>query len=181
MQNLAFPGQMVQKWPRKGRTRDPLLRCARLARFAPFGGKSHPRSSNPASESLLEHVLALLSLMAMPCPRLSCLPAACCRWVQRLLSVVEEPWYAHRVGRCEKMACLQLPALSLPFHQYFQYYSIRSKNPKLNLACSDLLHPFPPRVLASLAATVVCVSILCLIPFLCISPFIGLTRQVALC
>jgi hypothetical protein len=67
----------VQRWPRKRRTRDPLRRSPRLAQFSPFGGKWHPRTLNPASESFSEQVLTLLLLLG-PCVLSWPLMPPCC-------------------------------------------------------------------------------------------------------
>ena len=164
MQILAFPGQMVQRWPRTGRSRDPLRRWAQLARIRPYGGKSHPESLNPASESLSEQVLTLLSLTGRFSLSWLSMPPCCL-----LQMAVGAPH--GRVGVRVRSACLQTrevpccssatAAVACSFPSFstgiLQYHSIRTKNP--NPACSDLLHLFLFRVLASLAATVVCDSI----------------------
>ena len=162
---LAFPGQMVQRWPRKGRTRDPLRRSARLARFSPFGGKWHPASSIPASESFSEQVLALLSLLGPCVLSLPWMPPCCLLQVavgtplgRGGVRVRPARWQTREVVRTLALAC----SFSSSPTGIFQYHSIRAKNP--HPTCSNLLHPFLVRLLASLAVTVV----LFFIPF-CVS------------
>ena len=82
-------------------------------------------------------------------------------------SFVEESGYVQLACRRERLlAAASALALACSFSSFptgiFQYHSIPTKNP--NPACSDLLHPFFFRVLASLAATCLCLILFDLHP-----------------
>ena len=64
MLNPLFSGRLVQRWPRKRRSPDPLNLSARRSRIAPEGSKSHTRTPNLASEHVSDHAPMLLSLPA---------------------------------------------------------------------------------------------------------------------
>ena len=115
----------MQRWPRTGRSRDPLRRWAQLARIRPYGGKSHPKSLNPASEWLLEQVLTLLSLtgrfslswlLMPPCSLLQV--GGCRRSGRSWRSQGTSSLVADTTGCLLQRARSLSPAPSLPFQWY---------------------------------------------------------------